>query len=120
MDLSMKRIFQVDLRAALSPSKAATAPTAAAAKAGGVHWSQAPPLAENKVSAGDGAPVNLADGVYDEAAERRAFQVSARPLVRPESAGSRCVPARSPSFQFVEEGEGGGFRGRRRSPRLAE
>eukprot|EP01041_Mallomonas_annulata_P008068 gene8068-16554_t len=38
-----------------------------------IHWSNAQPLSSNKVINED-LPVNLADGVYDEDAERRAFQ----------------------------------------------
>lgn len=40
-----------------------------------VHWSAAPPLSSNEVSGtGTDTPVNLADGVFDEAAQHRAFQ----------------------------------------------
>jgi len=38
-----------------------------------LHWSQAKPLSDNVVSNAD-VPVNLADGHYDEAAQRAAFQ----------------------------------------------
>ena len=34
-----------------------------------LHWSQAKPLSQNQVS-NDDVPVNLADGHYDEAAQR--------------------------------------------------
>ena len=40
-----------------------------------LHWSQAKPLSQNQVS-NDDVPVNLADGHYDEAAQRAAFQAA--------------------------------------------
>ena len=44
---------------------------------GAVHWSQAKPLSENKVDGSSTSDmVNLADGSYNEAAQRREFQAA--------------------------------------------
>eukprot|EP00937_MAST-01D_sp_MAST-1D-sp2_P005970 g5970.t1 len=62
---------------ATMPTPASSAPSENAPRNGNggqaVHWSHVKPLAENEVSGG-APPINLADGTYDERANRAEFQ----------------------------------------------
>ena len=77
------------------------------AKPSKLHWSEATPLSENTVQNAD-VPVNLADGMYDEAAQRAAFQAAVAEWrgSAPVRASPPPQPPRVPAAQHSNNSRG--------------